>query len=114
MSNQFREQIRRHQDDLRRLHEEGQPLDYETMRAIGLLKPVSFRLPVSTVALLDEMVKWTPWSTKQEMLYEMIDSAINDFLQTCPEPVREGLEEMARAALEAWELERRGDPRQQD
>jgi len=110
MNNRFREQIRRYQDELRRLHEEGQPLDYETMRALGLLKPVSFRLPVTTVVLLDEMVKWTPWSTKQEMLYEMINSAINDFLQTCPEPVREGLEEMARAALEEWLAEQRGDP----
>lgn len=109
MSNHFREQIRQYQEDLRRLHEEGRPLNYETMRAMGLLKTVSFRLPVTTVALLDEMVKWTPWSTKQEMLYEMINSAINDFLQTCPEPVREGLEEMARAALEEWESAQRGN-----
>lgn len=105
MTNRFRDQIRRHQDDIRRLHEENSPLSYDTMRTMGLLKPVSFRLPVTTIALLDEMVKWTPWSTKQEMFYEMINSGIDDFLQTCPEPVREGLEEMARAALEEWEAE---------
>lgn len=82
----------------------GIPMDYSMMHSAGLLKTVTFRLPVNTVAMLDELYTFGPWSSKAEMLYEIIDEVIQEFLHApdTGEPVREKFHQVAQAALDQW------------
>lgn len=89
----------------------GIPMTYAMMHSEGMLKPATFRLPVTTLAMMDELYTFGPWDSKQEMLFDLVDDAIHQFL-TSPdtgEAVREKFHKVAEDALEEWRSSRRED-----
>lgn len=87
-------------------HEHGTPLTYSMMRALGMLKPYTFRLPPHVLAQLDEMDKMGgPWDTKGEMLYMIVQGAIQDFLDGAHETIQERFAKASQKALEDYQEE---------
>lgn len=84
------------------------PVSYAMMQASGLLKATTFRLPVHTLAQMDELFKFGPWDSKQEMVFDLVDDVIQQFLQDpgTGEPVREKFRQVAQAALDEWRANR--------
>jgi hypothetical protein len=73
------------------------------MKLLDKVRPITVRLPVSTVAKLDELQKQCPsvWSSRQELLFEMIESCVKDWIDTQP-PSGEAakvFDDVARKAL---------------
>ena len=50
------------------------------------VRPITVRLPISTVAKLDELQRQCPsvWSSRQELLFEMIESCVKDWIEAQP------------------------------
>jgi hypothetical protein len=103
----FLKEVNEYQEKMRREAEEGQPLDYNLMKHIGLIKPYTVRLPVTTLAELDELTKFGPWESKQEMIFKIIDGAIRDFLDDAGtgEKVRKSFHEAAKKALDELKVQ---------
>ncbi len=98
----FIDEINKHQEEIRRLAEEqGTEMTYDMMRAAGLVKVYTFRVPVHTLAQLDYLMKFGPWPSKQEMLYSIINSAIQEFINSpdVGEPVRAEFRRIAEQAF---------------
>jgi hypothetical protein len=79
-------------------------VDYAGFRRMGALRPVTMRLPVTTVAkmkLLEELGA-TAWESRQEMLFEMIESCIQDWIDQQPNSkiLRERFDAAARRGLQ--------------
>lgn len=57
------------------------------MKLLDKVRPISVRLPMSTVAKLDELQKRCPsiWGSRQELLFEMIESCVKDWIDAQPE-----------------------------
>jgi len=73
------------------------------MKLLDKVRPITVRLPVSTVAKLDELQKQCPtvWSSRQELLFEMIESCVKDWIDAQP-PSKEAatvFDHVARKAL---------------
>jgi hypothetical protein len=73
------------------------------MKLLDKVRPITVRLPVSTVAKLDELQKQCPsvWGSRQELLFEMIESCVKDWIDTQP-ATREAakvFDDVARKAL---------------
>lgn len=102
------EQIDRFQEQLKALEAGPLPPTYASMQQAGLLKPATFRLPVGTLAMLDELYKFGPWDSKQEMVYELFDDVIQEFLNSpgTGEPVRAKFAKVAQSALDEWQASR--------
>ena len=58
------------------------------MKLLDKVRPITVRLPVSTVAKLDELQRQCPtvWSSRQELLFEMIESCVKDWIETQSKP----------------------------
>ncbi|HEX3912109.1 MAG TPA: hypothetical protein VHW71_01270 [Steroidobacteraceae bacterium] len=58
------------------------------MKLLDKVRPITVRLPVSTVAKLDELQRQCPtvWSSRQELLFEMIESCVKDWIETHSKP----------------------------
>ena len=73
------------------------------MKLLDKVRPITVRLPVSTVAKLDELQKRCPsvWSSRQELLFEMIESSVKDWIdvQPTPEEAAKDFDHVARKAL---------------
>jgi hypothetical protein len=56
------------------------------MKLLDKVRPITVRLPVSTVAKLDELQKQCPsvWGSRQELLFEMIESCVKDWIDAQP------------------------------
>jgi hypothetical protein len=52
------------------------------------VRPITVRLPVSTVAKLDALNAQCPtvWGSRQELLFEMIESCVVDWIAEQPHP----------------------------
>jgi hypothetical protein len=89
----------------------GIPMSYSMMQSMGLLKAATFRLPVTTLAMMDELYTFGPWDSKQEMLFDLVDDAIHQFLQSpdTGEKVREKFQKVAQDALNEWRSSRGED-----
>ena len=79
-------------------------VSYGIFRLWRALRPVTVRLPVTTIAkmkLLEEKCP-TVWESKQEMLFEMIESCIQDWIAKQPVPAKAAAEfdHQARRALQ--------------
>ena len=73
------------------------------MKLLDKVRPITVRLPISTVAKLDELQKQCPsvWGSRQELLFEMIESCIRDWIDEQPKPKDAAVifDEVARKAL---------------
>lgn len=73
------------------------------MKLLDKVRPLTVRLPASTVAKLDELQRRCPtvWSSRQELLFEMIESCIKDWIDVQPKPKEAAaiFDELARKAL---------------
>ena len=73
------------------------------MKFFDEVRPITVRLPVSTVAKLDELQKQCPsvWSSRQELLFEMIESCVRDWIDAQPKSKEAAklFDEVARKAL---------------
>jgi hypothetical protein len=56
------------------------------MKLLDKVRPITVRLPVSTVAKLDELQRQCPsvWGSRQELLFEMIESCVKDWIDAQP------------------------------
>jgi hypothetical protein len=94
---------------LRRMDEkkEGKHMTYTQLRKIGALRAVTVRLPVTTIKKMQllEQKCLGQWESRQEMLFDMIESAILDWVESGGFPQGE-FEEFQRAAYEGL----RNDP----
>ncbi len=56
------------------------------MKQPGKVRPITVRLPVSTVAKLDALNAQCPavWGSRQELLFEMIESCVVDWVEAQP------------------------------
>ena len=73
------------------------------MKLLDKVRPITVRLPISTVAKLDELQRQCPsvWGSRQELLFEMIESCVRDWIDAQPKPKDAGaiFDEVARKAL---------------
>lgn len=73
------------------------------MKLLDKVRPITVRLPISTVAKLDELQRQCPsvWSSRQELLFEMIESCVRDWIDAQPQPknVSQSFDDVARKAL---------------
>lgn len=84
-----------------------QPRSYvsydDYMKLPDNVRPITLRLPVSTVAKLDELQRQCPtvWSSRQELLFEMIESCVKDWIDSQPKAndAAAAFDEVARKAL---------------
>jgi hypothetical protein len=62
-------------------------VSYDDFMKLGKVRPMTVRLPVSTVAKLDELQKQCEavWSSRQELLFEMIESCVRDWIDAQPQ-----------------------------
>jgi hypothetical protein len=99
--------ITEHQKEI----EEGGPtisLSYSTMVSEDLIKPYSIRLPVTTLAMLDDIIAYGPWDSKQEAYYEILNDFIHEYIDS-PETSdyqKKTCLEAADKALEEWKIRR--------
>jgi hypothetical protein len=63
-------------------------VSYDDFMKLGKVRPMTVRLPVSTVAKLDELQSQCQavWGSRQELLFEMIESCIRDWINAQPQP----------------------------
>jgi hypothetical protein len=63
--------------------EDKSHLHYSDYRRMNALRAVTFRLPVTTIAKMKLLFEKSPqtWESKQEMLFEMIESSIKDWIE---------------------------------
>jgi hypothetical protein len=56
------------------------------MKLLDKVRPITVRLPISTVAKLDELQKQCPsvWGSRQELLFEMIESCVKEWIDAQP------------------------------
>jgi Arc/MetJ-type ribon-helix-helix transcriptional regulator len=71
------------------------------------MRPITVRLPASTVEKMDELFQRCPriWRSRQEVLFEMIESCIQDWIeiQSKPEKTAKEFQEIARRGLQRVE-----------
>lgn len=62
------------------------PLDasFDLFRSSGLIGSTSFRLPVTVNPVLDEILKMSPYDSKGELVYSMLQSQIYEFIAALP------------------------------
>ena len=81
-------------------------VSYAMFRTWRALKPVTFRLPVTTIDKINFLEEECPnvWESKQEMLFEMIESCIQDWIaqQPAPKDAAAEFDHVARRALPVW------------
>ena len=83
-------------------------LRYDDFRRIGYLRPITVRLPVTTLAkleLLDQKLEeegGKVWSSRQETIFEMIESCIAGYINGTgsPDSVHEEFQAVARRAMQ--------------
>lgn len=78
-------------------------VSYDDFMKLGKVRPMTVRLPVSTVAKLDELQKQCDpvWSSRQELLFEMIESCVRDWIDAQPQPKEAAalIDSVARKAM---------------
>lgn len=97
--------LQKHQAEIDRMIEEqqhGNNMSYSMMQSMGMLKPFAVRLPVPLIAVLDEIESHGLWKSKQEMVYDMIQSAVSDFYDSAPEETQKKCTEIQNKALDSW------------
>jgi hypothetical protein len=79
-------------------------LRYDDFRRMGYLQPITVRLPVTTLAKivllekkLSEKKGQKVWDSRQEMIFEMIESCVRDWIATADSPDRADQEFQAAA-----------------
>jgi hypothetical protein len=102
MASSFLRDVKAHQAHMEKLLEEGSTMSYAIMRSMGILKPFAVRLPAPMLAVLGELVKYGPWESKQEMVYEMIQSSYSEFYADASPEVREKFSALMNRELEKW------------
>lgn len=97
----FLKEIKEYQEYLSGKHEDEQEVTwtYEQLSAVGLVKPSSFRLPVSLVAQLDEIYKFSPYGTKGQMVAVMLQDCIDAFLADSHESLKARFKEIEIDAM---------------
>ncbi len=79
-------------------------VSYGMFRLWRAVRPVTVRLPVTTIAKMKYLEAECPnlWESKQEMLFEMIESCIQDWITQQPDPsnVAAEIDHVARRALQ--------------
>lgn len=87
-------------------------VSYGIFRLWGALQPVTVRLPVTTIAKMKHLQKRCPaWDSRQEMLFEMVEACVQDWItkQPSPEQAATEFDREARKALQRHPSFR-GDP----
>ena len=87
-------------------------VSYGIFRLWGVLRAVTVRLPVTTIAKMKLLEKKCPgWESQQEMVFEMIESCVQDWItkQPSPEQAASEFDQEARRALQR-NLSSREDP----
>lgn len=73
------------------------------MKLLNKVRPITVRLPVGTVAKLDELQRRCPsvWGSRQELLFEMIESCVKDWIDSQPASKEEEkvFDEIAKTSL---------------
>jgi hypothetical protein len=95
-------------------------LRYGDFRRMGYLRPVTVRLPVTTLAKLEHLEEKLEqkggkvWDSRQEMIFEMIEACISDYISgtDSPERVAEEFQAIARRSMQVNPPEREdvGEP----
>jgi len=101
----FLKVLQKHQAEIDRMIEEqqhGKTMTYSMMQSMGMLKPFAVRLPIPLIAVLDEVASHGLWRSKQEMVYDMIQSAVQDFLSASTEETRKKCLDIQKKALDSW------------
>lgn len=82
-------------------------MGYHDFMRVGKMRPLTVRLPASTVEKMDELFQRCPkiWHSRQEMLFEMIESCVQDWIETQsnPENIAKEFQKIARKALQGVE-----------
>lgn len=76
-------------------------MTYSEMSVVpGLVKPATFRLPITLLAQLDELKKYTPYKSKAEMVMVMLQDQLDAFLKTCGNDVQKGFYDLSEEAFQ--------------
>src|ERR1700748_10614 len=96
-------------------------LRYDDFRRMGHLRPITVRLPVTTLAkleLLDSKLEGEGgrvWDSRQEMIFEMIEACISDYINSSDASKRafDDFQTVARRSMQINPPIRDGDPVQE-
>ena len=103
--NSFTERVRERRESDKLLSH----LRYGDFRRMGYLRPITVRLPVTTLAKLDlldaklEKEGKKVWDSRQETIFEMIEACISDFINGTRSP-KQAREEFQAAATRSMQL----------
>ncbi len=84
-------------------------LKYDDFRRMGYLRPITVRLPVTTLAKMAFLEEKLPekgghkvWESRQETIFEMIESCIGDWIANSDSPdlAHEEFQQVARRAMQ--------------
>lgn len=104
-ASRFVQDIKDHWAYLERLERDGTDnpgFSYELMQQGGMLRPFTVRLPIPYLAVLDELAKYGPWRSKQEMVFRMIESAYLEFREGAGPDIQKRIDEAMGKASDAW------------
>lgn len=83
-------------------------LRYSDFRRMGYLRPITVRLPVTTLDKLEFLEKELEqkggkvWDSRQEMIFEMIEACISDYISSAdsPDQAHEEFQAVARRSMQ--------------
>ena len=97
-------------------------LRYDDFRRLGYLRPITVRLPVTTLAkleLLDAKLEedgGRVWDSRQEIIFEMIEACISDYINgtDIPKRAHEEFQAIAHRSLQLTPPDRAegGEPKE--
>jgi hypothetical protein len=104
--NNFLKIAKEHQAELERLSkgQEIEALSYFDAGNKGLLKTLSARLPVDVIAKIEFIQTTGFWSSKQEVIYDMVCSSVDDFYNESSEDWKITMDSVAKKALDSLNL----------
>lgn len=108
MTSRFIRDIKAHEMRVKQQREDG-TLAFSMMRNSGLLRTITVRLPIPTLAMMDFLKRYGPWESRQEIVYRMVLTAFDEFLAQATPETRKEFEAVADAALEEWNKKKSSD-----
>lgn len=104
--NTFLDVVREHEKEIERRFAPKQlsRLSYDDASTFGFLKQISVRLPVDTIAKLELIQQSGLWSSKQEVIYDIVTCAVDDFYKSQSDDVQHTMDLLAKSAIDNLDI----------
>ena len=102
----FLQVAKEHKEELERIMNptaDGR-LSYSDASTRGLLKQISVSLPVDVISKLEVIQESGLWSSKQEVVYDIITCAVDDFYSFSSDDLKRVLDHAGHSALQSLDI----------